>query len=596
MRLIAAAIAAAAAPAAAAAQPAPIEAPLPPAPTWRGASERLIAPANHPWLTPAEASNFVTSPSYSETRAWLERLVASAPDLLRIETFGRTAEGRDLYAVIASRSPGRPRPAVLVQAGIHAGEIDGKDTGLMLLRDIAHGGKAALLDRADLVFIPILNADGHERASRFNRPNQRGPREQGWRTTAQNLNLNRDYLKADAPEMQALLPFLHRVDPLLYFDVHVTDGVDYQYDITYGFMGHRGRYAQSPAIGRWLDGELRPALDRALSAAGHIPGPLVFAADDRDPRAGIVDFPFGGRFSQAYGDLARIPTVLVENHSLKPYRQRVLGTYVLMEAALRLAAAEGASLRQAIAADRAARPERLVTGWRPLPRPVETIAWRGIAHELAPSPITGREEIRWLGRPVTFDMPVFAQEPAAYAPLPRAWWVPASRPDVIERLKLHDIRLETIAAPRSVEVETARLLDPKLQPASEGRVPLAIGSVARSTAATIFPAGSVRVPADQPRALVAAALLEPESPESLLAWGFFPAILQRTEYIEAYAVEPLARRMLEADPALARAWEEALKDPAFAASPERRLAWFYQRSAYYDERHLLYPVARELAR
>jgi len=593
MRLTAAALALAV-PAAAAAQPSPIEAPLPPAPAWRGASGRLVAPARHAWITPAEASGFVSTPTDAETRAWLERLVASAPGLLRIETFGRTAEGRELYAVIASRTPGRPRPAVFAQAGIHAGEIDGKDAGMMLLRDIVHRGKADLLDRADFVFVPIFNADGHERASRFNRPNQRGPREQGWRTTAENLNLNRDYLKADSPEMQALLPFLHRIDPALYFDIHVTDGVDYQYDITYGFMGHRGRYAQSPAIGRWLDQRLRPALDRALAGAGHIPGPLVFAADDRNPRAGIVDFPFGGRFSQAYGDLARIPTVLVENHSLKPYRQRVLGTYVLMEAALRLVAAEGDTLRQAVAADRSARPERLITGWRRLEEPVETIPWRGIAHELVASPITGRKEIRWLGRPVAFDMPVFAQEPAAHADLPRAWWVPASRPEVIERLRLHNIAFETLAAPRTVELEMARLQDPRLQAASEGRVPLMVGGLVRATRPWTFPAGSVRVPADQPRALVAAALLEPESPESLLAWGFFPEILQRTEYIEAYAIEPLARRMLAADPTLAQAWEEALNDPAFAASPQRRLAWFYERSAYYDERYLLYPVGREI--
>jgi len=593
MRLTAAALALAV-PAAAAAQPSPIEAPLPPAPAWRGASGRLVAPARHAWITPAEASGFVSTPTDAETRAWLERLVASAPGLLRIETFGRTAEGRELYAVIASRTPGRPRPAVFAQAGIHAGEIDGKDAGMMLLRDIVHRGKADLLDRADFVFVPIFNADGHERASRFNRPNQRGPREQGWRTTAENLNLNRDYLKADSPEMQALLPFLHRIDPALYFDIHVTDGVDYQYDITYGFMGHRGRYAQSPAIGRWLDQRLRPALDRALAGAGHIPGPLVFAADDRNPRAGIVDFPFGGRFSQAYGDLARIPTVLVENHSLKPYRQRVLGTYVLMEAALRLVAAEGDTLRQAVAADRSARPERLITGWRRLEEPVETIPWRGIAHELVASPITGRKEIRWLGRPVTFDMPVFAQQASAYAELPRAWWVPASRPEVIERLRLHNIAFETLAAPRTVELEMARLQDPRLQAASEGRVPLMVGGLVRATRPWTFPAGSVRVPADQPRALVAAALLEPESPESLLAWGFFPEILQRTEYIEAYAIEPLARRMLAADPTLAQAWEEALNDPAFAASPQRRLAWFYERSAYYDERYLLYPVGREI--
>jgi hypothetical protein len=220
--------------------------------------------------------------------------------------------------------------------------------------------------------------------------------------------------------------------------------------------------------------------------------------------------------------------------------------------------------------------------------------WRGIAHELVRSPITGREEIRWLGRPTVHDMPVFAQEPATFADLPRAWWVPASRPDVIERLRLHRVRLETLDAPRTVELEMARITAPALQGASEGRVPLRIGGVTRQRRSHTYPAGSVRVPSDQPLALVAAALLEPESPESLLAWGFLPEILQRTEYIEGYAVEPLARRMLEADPALARAWQEALRDPEFAASPARRLAWFYERSAYYDERYLLYPVGREI--
>ena len=577
-----------------AAQPTPVEAPLPPAPAWRGASERLVVPAGSPWITPAEASNFETTPSYAETRAFIDRLVAAAPRLLRIETFGRSSEGRELYAVIASRGDGRRRPAVLAQAGIHAGEIDGKDAGLMLLRDIAHRGRAGLLDRADLVFVPIFNADGHERSSRFSRPNQRGPREQGWRTTARNLNLNRDYLKADTPEMQAMLSLIRRVDPALYLDIHVTDGVDYQYDITFGFLGRDGRYAQSPAIGRWLDLRLRPAMDAALTRAGHVPGPLVFGIDDRNPRAGIADAPFGGRFSQGYGDLARIPTVLVENHSLKPYRQRVLGTYVLLEEALRLAGAEGAAIEAAKTADRSARPSDIILSWRPLPKPVATIPWRGIAHEMVRSPITGREEIRWLGRPVRFQMPVFAQEPATRATLPRAWWVPASRPEVIERLRLHGIEFETLGAPRSVPLQMFRLNAPELAGASEGRVPLRTGGVTPLTRTATMTAGSVRVPADQPLALVAAALLEPDSPESLLAWGFFPEVLQRTEYMEAYAIEPLAARMLQQDPALAPAWEEALRDPAFAASPERRLAWFYERSAYYDERYRLYPIGREV--
>src|SRR3712207_673664 len=196
------------------------EAPLPPALRWSGKSERLIAGPGDPWITPSERTGLTATPDYAATRAWLDKLDA-ASDLVRIERFGTTAEGRELYAVIASKDGTKldpAKPVLLAQAGIHAGEIDGKDAGLMRLRDIAFRGKDRLLDRANLVFVPIFNADGHERSSRFSRPNQRGPVEQGWRTTAQNLNLNRDYLKADTPEMRAMIGLIRKYDPTLYLE------------------------------------------------------------------------------------------------------------------------------------------------------------------------------------------------------------------------------------------------------------------------------------------------------------------------------------------------------------------------------------------
>lgn len=571
-----------------------LEAPLPPLVPWSGASEKLVASANDPWITPAELANFVDTPDYATTRAWLDKLVASAPGLLSIETFGKTAQGRDLYFVRASKG-GAGKPVLLVQGGIHSGEIDGKDAGMMLLRDIAHRGKHRLLDHADLVFVPIFNADGHERSSPWNRPNQRGPRSMGWRTTAQNLNLNRDYLKADAPEMQAMIALIQRFDPALYLDLHVTDGTDHQYDIAYAFSGWRGYYAKSPAVGRWLDTRLRPAMDKALKRAGHTPGYYVSSLDNRDPGKGISHDPDTPRFSTGYGDYRRLPTILIETHSLKPYRQRVLGTYVFVEEALRLVGSEGASLRTAIDADRNERPDSLVVRWKPLKEPIYTVDFLGIAYERYRSPASGRDEIRWLGRPVTQKMLVLGEEPDRSVALPKAWWVPASTPEVIAKLRLHGIRFETIDAPRSLTLDMVRLVEPRLGAASEGHVPLTAADYFHAPRTETFPAGSVRVPADQPLGLLAAALLEPESADSLLAWNFFPGILQRTEYIEAYAIAPLAERMLAENPDLKREFEAKLAaDPKFAADGDARLAWFYARTPYYDERHLLYPVGREL--
>lgn len=569
-----------------------MEAPLPPELPWSGASEELIMAKGHRWITPAETSDFVETPDYVATRAWLERLVAASP-LLKLESFGHTAQGRELYFIRASKG-GADKPVLLVQAGIHSGEIDGKDAGLMLLRDIAFQGKDTLLDKADLVFVPIFNADGHERSSPYSRPNQRGPRAQGWRTTAQNLNLNRDYLKADSPEMRAMIGLINRLDPALYLDLHVTDGTDYQYDITYAFSGWRGYYAKSEAIGRWLDKRLRPRVDIALKRSGHVPGYYVSAIDNRDPDKGISHNPDTPRFSTGYGDIRRIPTVLVETHSLKPYRQRVLGTYVLVEEALRTVGEDRAKLRSAISADRAARPAKMVVRWKTLGKPIYTVDFLGVAFERYKSPASGRDEVRWLGRPVTQRMPVIGESPAQSVTLPAAWWVPMTKPEVIDRLRLHGVDFETLAAPRTIKLDMVHLSDPKLSPASEGHVPLTAG-YAHTIRNETFPAGSVRVPLDQPLGLLAAALLEPESADSMLAWGYFPEVLQRTEYIEGYVIAPLAEAMLARDPAMRAAFDKKLADdPAFAANPDARLGWFYERTPYYDERYLLYPIGREL--
>src|SRR4030095_14454851 len=194
---------------------------------------------------------------------------------LRMVSIGESAEGRQIWMVIASRDGAatpealraRGLPVMLAQAGIHSGEIDGKDAGMMFLRDLTVGGsKSALLQQASFLFIPILSVDAHERASPYGRINQRGPAESGWRSNPRNLNRNRDYTKLDTPEMRALVHALDVWKPDLYFDIHVTDGIDYQYDITYGW---NGKQAWSPPIARSLDARPAPARPPAPQGRGH---------------------------------------------------------------------------------------------------------------------------------------------------------------------------------------------------------------------------------------------------------------------------------------------------------------------------------------
>jgi murein tripeptide amidase MpaA len=572
---------------------------LPPAPAWDGASRALLRDASDPWVTPFEADpDHDFSPTYADTRAWFDRL-DGASDLIRIEQFGVSPEGRPIYAVIASKDGAAfdpAKPVLLAQAGIHPGEIDGKDAGMMLLRDIAFNGKDELLDRVNLILIPILSVDGHERTSAYSRPNQRGPRLQGWRNTATNQNLNRDYLKLDQPEMRAVRGLILKYRPDLYVDIHVTDGMDYQYDVTYGYNGEDGVYSRSPATAQWLDSAFKPAMNAALEAQGHIPGELVFGMGD-DPKAGLSDGGLGERFSNGWGSAAHVPTILIENHSLKPHEQRVLGTYVFLEEAMRLLAAEGRGLRAAIAADSALRPAEIPANFVQDDQPTTTRVFKGIRYEMYDSPASGRQEIRWLGEPdpEPWQMPFYSSHPTLTLTRPEAYWVPAHRADIIERLRLHGVSMESLDAPRTVSVEMLRLDDPKLATRpNEGHVPVTVTSVTPERRDWTFPAGSVRVPTDQPLGDVVVLLLEPQSSESFFAWGLFPEVLSRVEYIEGYAIAPLAERMLAADPALKAAFEAKLAaEPAFAADGNARLQWFYERTPFHDDRYRLYPVARE---
>lgn len=578
----------------------PVEGVLPPELAWSGKSRSLAIAPSERWVTPFETSGLVASPRYDDTVAWLKKLVAAAPEL-RMESLGKSPEGRDIWMVIASKertfTPEALRksgkPTVFVQSGIHSGEIDGKDAGMMLLRDMTvRGTKRELLAGASLLFVPIFNVDGHERSSKFSRINQRGPVEQGWRTTSRNLNLNRDYTKLDAPEMRAVVRALDRWNPDLYIDVHVTDGADYQYDVTWGYSGN---WAWSPATSTWLDRVLHPKVDGDLRAMGHIPGPLIWGVDDYDLFKGITGWTPDPRFSNGYGNARQLPTILIENHSLKPYAQRVLGTYVFLESVLRTVAADASGLRDAIVEDRALRPDTVTVEWTLDQKNIESLEFLGVEFKLVPSAVSGDLLVEWTGKPVTRTVPyMVGRVPGASIEMPKAYWVPAAWTDVIERLRIHGVRMETLAAGREVEVEMDRMGEPAFaKEPFEGRFRVTAPATPEMRRER-YPAGSVRIPTDQPLGVLAALLLDPRSPDSFFQWGFFDEVLERKEYVEGYVMDPTAETMMARDASLRAEFHKKLaEDEAFRKSPQARRQWFYERTPYFDQRLRLYPVGRE---
>ncbi|KUJ84997.1 carboxypeptidase [Microbulbifer flavimaris] len=576
-----------------------LEAPLPDLLPWKGASEKLVKQKGE-WMTPAETSGFASTPNYQQTRDFVQRLTAASPNV-KATDIGTSANGRKVQLVTLTEGGSDPKsngkPTLLVQAGIHSGEIDGKDASFMLLRDYIGGDKELrqLIRQVNLLLIPILNVDGHERSGPFTRMNQRGPDNAGWRTNSNNLNLNRDYTKLDTPELRAVMEVINKYEPTLYLDLHVTDGEDYQYDITYGYNGSFA--SDSPAIARWLETRLQNTLDTNLEKAGHIPGPLIFSVNSKNFADGINHWTASPRFSNGLGDLRHLPTVLVENHSLKPYRQRVLGTYILIEAALQALAEDGKQLQQAISADQQRRPENQVLAWSTNKTPDTSIytkaPFKGIAYKKEKNPITGDEQVVWLGKAKDYPaLPVFIDNvKSVEVRVPQAFFIPKSETLVLERLKAHGI--EGAEPERATATLTQLNVDDHNFATKPFEGHFRVSAKFSENQVDRDLEDYVKVSTDQSLGKLAVALLDPRGPDSFFQWGFFNGILQRTEYYEPYALVPLAEKMLEADSVLKREFEKKLQDKEFANDPRARLEFFYQRSPYYDGAYLKYPVLIE---
>ncbi|MEP6568671.1 MAG: M14 family metallopeptidase [Acidobacteriota bacterium] len=570
-------------------------------------SQHQKPPVLGEWQTDAEKTGYRETPRYAETVEYSKRL-DRASSLIKFESFGRSGEGRELPLLIATEggtfTPEEARRAgkavILIQACIHAGEPDGKDAGLALLRDIAiTKTQPELLKNLVVLFIPIYNTDGHERVSPYNRINQDGPAEMGWRTTSTYQNLNRDYMKADTLETRAWLALWNHWKPDLFIDCHVTDGADYQYNITYQHEHHAG-IAESVLAWekRVIDDRVAPATE----AAGNVVSWYLEFIDNRDLPKGIRDFNGSPRFSTGYTPLRNRPGILIETHMLKPYRPRVIGTYDFLRSTLAEVSRDPRSLLQAIreADEKTVADGKTYDPARRYPLDFELSEkstpyhLRAVEYHIEKSDVSGAQRVIFGTKPLDLIVPMYNdfQVKTAVAP-PLAYIVPVQWKDVIELLKIHGLTIETTKEATTIDVESYRFVDVKWAGGPfEGRL-IPSFKVEAVRERRTFPAGSVIVPLAQTEAKVAINLLEPQAPDSLVHWGFFNATFEQKEYGEDYVVEKLAREMLEKNPALREEYEKKLaSEPAFAANPHARLTFFYRRSPYWDQQMNLYPVGR----
>lgn len=544
------------------------------------------------FITYSEATDFVKTPKFDQTKAFFQKLEEASP-MVHNTSFGTSPLGRELSLVIVDKDGlktpeeirEKGRIIILIESCIHAGEPDGKDASMIFVRDMVIGKKNIdLLDDVSFLFVPVFNVDGHENFTALNRINQNGPEELGTRNTSQQLNLNRDFLKADAPEMKAWLKMYNYWLPEMFIDVHVTNGADFQYVMTYAIDNMTNN--MEPGITAWSRDIYEKQLCERMEKAGFPIFPYGSFKKYNAPETGFVPDTFDPRYSQGYAAAHNRLGFLIENHIYKPYKQRVEATVEAFIATSRILAENKESLQKTLAAadaytsSEASRTEPFGFQYKATDEVSYVANYLSWGRDTVKSDLSGADWVTHdYSDPITLPMPVYSSyKPSFTVKLPEAYILMPQWKNVVELLDLHGVKYTILQEGGLAKVETYRYKGGKFSSRqSEGRIPVQT-EFTTQTETLEYPAGSIYIDMNQPASRVAMWLLEPAAPGSLTYWGFFNVCVQAGNefWIRPQYMEEKGREMLAKDPLLKAAFEKKLNEDAeFASNPQAILMYFY---------------------
>lgn len=478
-------------------------------------------------LTVPERSNYARTSTSNDVESFVDACVARSTTLRRLE-LGKTVEGRSLVGVLRAVPPvaslaearARPEPKIVVMANIHAGEVEGKEAVLEMLRREAFEGGLSAADGCVVLFIPNYNADGNDRMSRRERPDQAGPVEGvGRRRNARDRDLNRDYMRVREPETRALLGAVAAMDADVVMDLHTTNGSFHGFDLTYAGPLNP---ATAPHILGVTRGRLLPEARAAMARRGYSTFDYGNWRDASDPAKGWETFEPHPRFGTSYFGLCNRFTILSEAYSHEPFERRIAATRAFVEECLSWIARNA---EETLEARRTATRFSAGLGGMELP----TGATYARTHEAEPIPVGRVTEIpdpvtglvrQWdTGETTLVPMPVWAWfEGREGRTVPDAWLVVADMDAAAAVLDVHGIPYTRRTESGTVEAEVAVVTGRRPGSfADMGRVDAF--SVRRGRETVAVPEGALEIASGTPLARLAFHLLEPETDDNLGAWG-----------------------------------------------------------------------------
>ncbi|MGC9330758.1 MAG: M14 family metallopeptidase [Bacteroidales bacterium] len=553
-------------------------------------------------LTPFEKSNYKACGTYEEVVNYCKAL-DNLHHEINYSSFGKSGRFHDLPLLVIDKdgftSPqlirNSGRVILLIQASIHPGEPDGTSAGLMYARDLLQKPELNfLLDNVSVLFIPVFNVDGYLRRSPYNRINQNGPEEMGWRTNATNLNLNRDYLRAESPEMKAWHALFNLWVPDFFIDCHTTDGADYQYAITYDLPVY-GNMEQEQT--EWMKEKYLHPLKDSMSEAGYPIFRYVSFRNWHDHESGLTAWVSGPMLAQGYCAIKNRPGFLIETHMLKPYEVRVWATYEALINSMKILNKESNTLKEvnyladAYTISRNFRENTYPLEWEATDE-YRYVEFHGKTYTKEKSDITDGTYYKYEDKDTVYSMKFYDDIQAQYfVRIPRAIIIPPEWSEVIQRLDIHKIEYQRILQQADFKVMQYTFDDVSFSNTPyEGAMRVNDFTLDSVFGTKTFPAQSVYIPLNQVNAKVIMHLLHPEASSSMLKWGYFNAIFEQKEYAEIYVMEQKAKQMLENDSVLKKNFEQWQKDnPKLMKEQWPVMNWFYKHTAYWDQQINVYP-------
>ena len=492
-----------------------------------------LAPASslgaEPLRTVAEASDYQATSHYADVIAFCERLARESP-LVPLGELGKSQSGRKLPLVIIADPPvATPEEAarsgkmvVFAMGNIHAGEVDGKEGLLALARDLALAPKKRpLLEEVIVVLAPIFNADGNEQFG-HHRPLEGGPKLVGVRENAQGLDLNRDFVKLETPEVRALVRLFNQWDPVVFIDCHTTNGSFHRYTMTYD-GGHCP--AGDPRVYHYVLDELLP--DAGVRLKKHT-GFLSFFYGNFSPDRSLWEtVPPTPRYSTHYFGLRNRIGILSESYSYASYRDRVLASKMFVQSIFESVAANKDQVRKLLAESRTA---TIATGRAPAA--TDRVVLRQKAAPLGrPAEFLGFVEEKRNGHQVKTDkfktyplVYMGDSEPTLSVRRPYAYLFPASLTRVAENLQRHGIEVEELGEEAKLDVETYRIDKITRVPAFEKHQQRVLQATPQRASRSLK-AGTILVRTAQPLGSLAAYILEPQTEDGLVTWNFLDDVI-----------------------------------------------------------------------